>query len=175
MENMDLFRTIGQREEKQDDATVRVPSNVRGEISARRVIGEDTFMSMLYLERRRAERAQKRYVLLLVDVKDAISDKQKIRTVQTITQTLCEIMRETDLIGWYVKDHLIGVSRRRLAKPVPKKSGKGFRRSFEGPSYKPWARGKHLRSPSLSIFFRRSGKMETWMILRKMCSIPISP
>jgi len=81
MENMDLFRTIGQREEKQDDATVRVPSNVRGKISARMVIGEDTFMSMLYLERRRAERAQKRYVLLLVDVKDAISDKQKIRTV----------------------------------------------------------------------------------------------
>jgi lipopolysaccharide/colanic/teichoic acid biosynthesis glycosyltransferase len=109
MENMDLFRTIGQREEKQDDATVRVPSNVRGEISARMVIGEDTFMSMLYLERRRAERAQKRYVLLLVDVKDAISDKQKIRTVQRITQTLCEITRETDLIGWYVKDHLIGV------------------------------------------------------------------
>ena len=123
MENMGLFRTIGQREEKQDDATVRVPSNVLGEISARMVIGEDTFMSMLYLERRRAERAQKRYVLLLVDVKDAISDKQKIRTVQTITQTLCEITRETDLIGWYVKDHLIGV----IATEIGKASSKEVR------------------------------------------------
>ena len=132
MENMDLFRTIGQREEKQDDATVRVPSNVRGEISARMVVGEDTFMSMLYLERRRAERAQKRYVLLLVDVKDAISDKQKIRTVQTITQTLCEITRETDLIGWYVKDHLIGVIATELGKASSKEVRERISAKFRG-------------------------------------------
>jgi lipopolysaccharide/colanic/teichoic acid biosynthesis glycosyltransferase len=132
MENMDLFRTIGQREEKQDDATVRVPSNVRGEISARMVIGEDTFMSMLYLERRRAERAQKRYVLLLVDVKDAISDKQKIRTVQTITQTLCEITRETDLIGWYVKDHLIGVIATEIGKASSKEVRERISAKFRG-------------------------------------------
>jgi len=129
---MDLFRTIGQREEKQDDATVRVPSNVRGEISARMVIGEDTFMSMLYLERRRAERAQKRYVLLLVDVKDAISDKQKIRTVQTITQTLCEITRETDLIGWYVKDHLIGVIATEIGKASSKEVRERISAKFRG-------------------------------------------
>lgn len=109
MENMGLYRTIGQREEKQDDAIVSVPSNVPGEISTRMVLGEPTFMSMLYLERRRAERAQKRYVLLLVDVKDAVSDRQKTYTVQKITQTLCEVTRETDLIGWYVKDHIIGI------------------------------------------------------------------
>jgi len=132
MENMDLFRTIGQREEKQDDATVRVPSNARGEISARMVIGEDTFMSMLYLERRRAERAQKRYVLLLVDVKDAISDKQKIRTVQTITQTLCEITRETDLIGWYVKDHLIGVIATEIGKASSKEVRERISAKFRG-------------------------------------------
>ena len=132
MENMDLFRTIGQREEKQDDATVRVPSKVRGEISARMVIGEDAFMSMLYLERRRAERAQKRYVLLLVDVKDAISDKQKIRTVQTITQTLCEIMRETDLIGWYVKDHLIGVIATEIGKASSKEVRERISAKFRG-------------------------------------------
>jgi lipopolysaccharide/colanic/teichoic acid biosynthesis glycosyltransferase len=132
MGNMGLFRTIGQREEKQDDATVRVPSNVLGEISARMVIGEDTFMSMLYLERRRAERAQKRYVLLLVDVKDAISDKQKIRTVQTITQTLCEITRETDLIGWYVKDHLIGVIATEIGKASSKEVRERISAKFRG-------------------------------------------
>ena len=132
MENMGLFRTIGHREEKQDNATVRVPGNVRGEISARMVIGEDTFMSMLYLERRRAERAQKRYVLLLVDVKDAISDKQKIRTVQTITQTLCEITRETDLIGWYVKDHLIGVIATEIGKASSKEVRERISAKFRG-------------------------------------------
>jgi lipopolysaccharide/colanic/teichoic acid biosynthesis glycosyltransferase len=109
MDYMGIVRTIVQREEKHKDVTVRVPSAVPGEVSTRMILGEDTFMSMLYLERRRAERAQKRYVLLLVDVKDAIQDSLKVRTLQRITQTLCEVTRETDLIGWYVKDHLIGV------------------------------------------------------------------
>jgi hypothetical protein len=60
MEKMGLFRTMVQREEKQDDVMVRVPGNTADEISTRMVLGETTFMSMLYLERRRAERAQKR-------------------------------------------------------------------------------------------------------------------
>jgi lipopolysaccharide/colanic/teichoic acid biosynthesis glycosyltransferase len=106
---MGLFRTEVPREEKQDDVTVRIPANNADEVSTRMILSEDAFMSMLYLERRRAERAQKRYVLLLVDVKDAISDKQKIRTTQKITRTLCAITRETDIIGWYVRDHILGV------------------------------------------------------------------
>jgi lipopolysaccharide/colanic/teichoic acid biosynthesis glycosyltransferase len=106
---MGLFRTIGQRQEKNENVMVRVPSDLEDEISTRMVLSEATFMSMLYLERRRAERAQKRYLLLLVDVKDAIADKQKIATLQKITQTLCEVTRETDLLGWYVNDNILGV------------------------------------------------------------------
>jgi lipopolysaccharide/colanic/teichoic acid biosynthesis glycosyltransferase len=44
-------------------------------------------------------------------------------TVQRITQTLCEITRETDLIGWYVKDHLLGV----IATEIGKASSKEVR------------------------------------------------
>ena len=106
---MGLFRTAVARDDKQADVTVRVPDNNADEVSIRMILSEEAFMSMLYLERRRAERAQKRYVLLLVDVKDAISDKQKIRTVQKITRTICSVTRETDIIGWYVHDHILGV------------------------------------------------------------------
>ena len=106
---MGLFRTVGQRDVKQPDMTVRIPSNNADEVSMRMILSEDSFMSMLYLERRRAERAQKRYVLLMVDVKDAITDKYKARTVEKITQTLCTVTRETDIIGWYVYDHILGV------------------------------------------------------------------
>jgi lipopolysaccharide/colanic/teichoic acid biosynthesis glycosyltransferase len=60
---------------------------------------------------------------LLVDVKDAIQDSLKVRTLQRITQTLCEVTRETDLIGWYVKDHLIGV----IATEIGKASSKEVR------------------------------------------------
>lgn len=105
---MALFRTGVTRDEKVD-VTVRIPSNNADEVSTRMVLSEDAFSSMLYLERRRAERGQKRYVLLLVDVKDAVSDKQKNRTIETITQTICSVTRETDLIGWYVYGHILGV------------------------------------------------------------------
>ncbi len=107
---MGLFRTIGQqRDEKQLDVTVRIPNNNADEVSTRMILSEDSFMSMLYLERRRAERAQKRFVLLMVDVKDAITDKYKTRTVEKITRTLCSVTRETDILGWYVYDNILGV------------------------------------------------------------------
>jgi lipopolysaccharide/colanic/teichoic acid biosynthesis glycosyltransferase len=79
------------------------------EVSARIVLPEEAFVSMLYLERRRAERAQKRYALLLLDVKDALHGTQKLRTTEKITQTLCEITRETDIIGWYLQDQVLGI------------------------------------------------------------------
>ena len=44
-------------------------------------MSEDAFVSMLYLERRRAERAQKRFVLVLVDVKRALDEGNKNRTL----------------------------------------------------------------------------------------------
>ena len=134
MKDMGGLRTIVQRIENQNDATMRLPSSVPGEISTRMILGEDTFMSMLYLERRRAERAQKRYLLMLVDVRDAIEDKQKTRTLQRITQTLCEVTRETDLIGWYLKDHIIGVIATELgnasSKEVRQKISEKFREAF---------------------------------------------
>jgi lipopolysaccharide/colanic/teichoic acid biosynthesis glycosyltransferase len=106
---MGQFRTTVPREEKQVDVTVRLRSNNADEVSTRMILSADAFMSMLYLERRRAERAQKRYVLLMVDVRDAISEKHKIHTVEKITRTLCSVTRETDIIGWYVYDHILGV------------------------------------------------------------------
>lgn len=106
---MGHFRIALGREPKRLDVTVLRSRSKPREVSTRVVLDEDAFVSMLYLERRRAERAQKRYVLMLVDVKDAISDKREIRTSERVTQTLCETTRETDIIGWYLQDNLIGV------------------------------------------------------------------
>lgn len=77
--------------------------------STQMVLNEDAFVSMLYLERRRAERARKRYVLMLVDVKDALAGREKSRISDKISKTLCSAMRETDVIGWYLQDSLLGV------------------------------------------------------------------
>ena len=44
-----------------------------GNTPSRSLLNEDAFVSMLYLERRRAERARKRFVLILLDVKKALA------------------------------------------------------------------------------------------------------
>jgi lipopolysaccharide/colanic/teichoic acid biosynthesis glycosyltransferase len=108
---MGLFRTAVPREDekRQISVTVHIPTNNADEVSTRMILSEDAFMAMLYLERRRAERSKKRYVLLLVDVEDAISNKQKTHIVATISKTLCSVTRETDIVGWYVYDHILGV------------------------------------------------------------------
>ncbi|PYT40039.1 MAG: glycosyl transferase [Acidobacteria bacterium] len=46
---------------------------------------------------------------MLVDVKEAIGDREEGSTLRKITETLYKITRETDIIGWYREDSLIGV------------------------------------------------------------------
>lgn len=73
------------------------------------LLAEDAFVSMLYLERRRAERAKKRFVLILLDVKAVIADGQKQRAVAKLAKALTNATRETDIIGWYLEDDLLGI------------------------------------------------------------------
>ncbi len=106
---MGALKAAVQQEPRRLDLVGQISGARAKEVSKRIILGEDAFVSMLYLERRRAERAQKRFVLVLIDVKGAISDNQKIHTLGDITNTLLSIMRETDIIGWYVEDNLIGI------------------------------------------------------------------
>jgi len=106
---MGLFRTAVRREPRWAELSSGVSSsNVQG-FPTRVFLNETAFASTLYLERRRAERAGKRYVLMLVDVKDVFSSEEAPTAREKITQILSEITRETDIIGWYLQDSLIGV------------------------------------------------------------------
>lgn len=88
-------------------AHVSVPS--MGNASVRSLLNENSFVSMLYLERRRAERAAKRFVLVLVDVKKALSGNYIDRTLSALNNALSQSTRETDIIGWYVENDVIGL------------------------------------------------------------------
>jgi len=89
-------------------AHISVPD--MGNTPARMLLNEDAFVSMLYLERRRVERAGSRFVLVLVDVsRNLAGTPNKERAVQVLTKSLSEATRETDIIGWYVQNNLIGV------------------------------------------------------------------
>jgi lipopolysaccharide/colanic/teichoic acid biosynthesis glycosyltransferase len=90
------------------------------ETEARALLSEDAFVSMLYLERRRAERAQKRFVLVLVDVKRALDEGSRARTLGKIGVALTNSTRETDILGWYLENNLIGIIGTELGETAPK-------------------------------------------------------
>src|SRR6266481_4793546 len=70
-----------------------------GNSPVRMLLPENAFVSMLYLERRRAERAKKRFVLVLMDVRKALSGVHKDRTLGALNQAISQNTRETDVIG----------------------------------------------------------------------------
>jgi lipopolysaccharide/colanic/teichoic acid biosynthesis glycosyltransferase len=119
---MSLLNTVFAKERIQRGLEVKqqvtLPSFDNG--TARTLLNENAFVSMLYLERRRAERAQKRFVLMLVDVKQALQDAQKSRTLAKISVALTNCIRETDILGWYLEDNLIGVIGTELGSASPK-------------------------------------------------------
>ncbi len=108
MSPMDLEVTRPMTKKKlQVSAHLSVPD--MGNAASRVLLNEEAFVSMLYLERRRAERADKRFVLILVDVKRALEGPHRERTLQSLSNALCEGTRETDIIGWYLDGSLMGV------------------------------------------------------------------
>jgi len=99
---------------------------------ARILLNEDDFVSMLYLERRRAERTQKRFVLMLVDLGTVAANEQKIRTTQKIVAGLSDATRETDITGWYVENSIIGVIGTELGGATPKLIQERFLEKLRG-------------------------------------------
>jgi lipopolysaccharide/colanic/teichoic acid biosynthesis glycosyltransferase len=106
------------RSEEEPRLEVRAHLSVpdMGNSPSRMLLSEDAFVSMLYLERRRAERARNRFVLVLVDVRENLAGSGRERTVKALTKALNEATRETDIIGWYVEGDLMGVIGTELGK-----------------------------------------------------------
>jgi lipopolysaccharide/colanic/teichoic acid biosynthesis glycosyltransferase len=101
---------------KKPEVRAPVSTPTTGDLPSRMLLNEDAFASMLYLERRRAERAQKRFVLILVDVKKSLEGIHRDRTILALTKALSDATRETDIIGWYDKNDLMAVIGTELGK-----------------------------------------------------------
>jgi lipopolysaccharide/colanic/teichoic acid biosynthesis glycosyltransferase len=118
---MSLIKTALRSEVTQQKLQSKEDSSVSSAGSeARSLLSEDAFVSMLYLERRRAERAQKRFVLVLVDVKRALEEGNKNRTMGKISLALTNSTRETDILGWYLDNNLVGIIGTELGETSPK-------------------------------------------------------
>ena len=90
-----------------DQARVSVRKTRR--TSQRALLDEDVFVSILHIERRRAERARKRFVLVLVDFKKSLACNAEDINISAFEAALSTTTRETDIIGWYLEGSTLGV------------------------------------------------------------------
>jgi len=92
-------------------STARKAASAVGSLmeSREEVLQEESFRSMLTLERRRAERSRKPFVLMLLDASAFIEEKTADRFMTRVCSVLLKSTRETDLIGWYEKGLILGV------------------------------------------------------------------
>ncbi len=70
---------------------------------------EETFLHMLCLDRKRAERSRKPFLLLLLEPGKLLEGPQKKAVLSRIVSALSNSMRETDVLGWYEENSVLGV------------------------------------------------------------------
>ena len=70
---------------------------------------EDYFNEMVYLERRRAERSGRPFLMMLVDLENILGRRDSPETVAIVSRKVSDITRETDIKGWYRHNHVVGV------------------------------------------------------------------
>lgn len=67
------------------------------------------FQSILCLERKRAERSGRTFLLMLVNVECLLQENPSQGALSEIASTLCCGTRETDITGWYREGRILGV------------------------------------------------------------------
>jgi hypothetical protein len=87
-------------------APVRSPSAVDFE---RVWAAEGHFVQALRLERKRAERSQQPFLLMLLEGTEAFGGNGGGSTLFAVTAALGGAIRETDLCGWYRQNRTLGV------------------------------------------------------------------
>jgi lipopolysaccharide/colanic/teichoic acid biosynthesis glycosyltransferase len=70
---------------------------------------QDLFVTMLRLERKRTERSNRRFVLMLLDACGLLGADESRETFRKVITALSHSIRETDIQGWYKDDAVIGV------------------------------------------------------------------
>jgi len=72
-------------------------------------LSEEWFTKLLCLERKRAERSRKPFVLMLIDASKVLQGDRRNIVLQRLTPSLSASTRETDICGWYKEGSVLGV------------------------------------------------------------------
>jgi lipopolysaccharide/colanic/teichoic acid biosynthesis glycosyltransferase len=73
------------------------------------VLKEEAFHAMLTLERRRAQRSRRPFVLMLLDTRAVHKMGASPKFIEQLTSVVSNTTRETDLIGWHQQGEILGV------------------------------------------------------------------
>ena len=81
----------------------------QGRVAPGEVLSEESFHRMISLERRRSERSQRPFVLLLIDTGRNQPEEKQSRVLLDMLSALQGATRETDVTGWYTTNFVVGV------------------------------------------------------------------
>lgn len=89
---------------------VSTKSSMVGQVSARRrgIFNHEAFRELLALERRRADRSRRPFLLMLLDMR-GVRESADTQFSDRLTHAVSTSTRETDLIGWYEDGSVLGV------------------------------------------------------------------
>jgi len=73
------------------------------------ILPEEAFRRMISVERKRSERSQRPFVLLLIDTGGAQPSEKQSRILVDMLSALQGATRETDVTGWYTTNTVMGV------------------------------------------------------------------
>jgi len=85
------------------------PSRSQGPVAPGEVLSEGTFHQMIALERKRSERSQRPFVLLLIDRGRMHPGDEQGPVLLDVLSALEGTTRETDVTGWYKTNAVVGV------------------------------------------------------------------
>lgn len=74
----------------------------------RALLDEITFRRMIAIERKRTERSKAPFVLMLLEAVSDRGQKKNSITLSRIAEALLASSRDTDLVGWYKDDSIVG-------------------------------------------------------------------
>jgi lipopolysaccharide/colanic/teichoic acid biosynthesis glycosyltransferase len=75
----------------------------------RETLDQESFHEVIALERKRTERSGSPFALMLIDVSGAINSGRGSQLLDSALSVLLSVSRDTDVIGWYEADAVIGV------------------------------------------------------------------
>jgi exopolysaccharide biosynthesis polyprenyl glycosylphosphotransferase len=73
------------------------------------LVTQDIFQRFLGWERKRAERSGKCVLLMLLNAEKLLMTKQSNKVLATIVSALSSPTRETDILGWYERNAVLGI------------------------------------------------------------------